>query len=78
MVEKNNLVVFAVALILLTTATSLVVAHGGNDNFAHHDMMNDSHGGEWVSVYGWIFTVGILLILGIVVLILIKQLQESK
>lgn len=56
-----------------------VLAHAGDDDYAHHTMMNSTSWGYgmWgMGAYGWILMILVIIVLILLIVWLIKKIQE--
>lgn len=75
--EKLLLSLLGIGLVL----TSLVSAHTGDNDSAHHNMMSGMIGGTYgygfMWIFGWIFMIAVLVALILLIVWLIKQIQKK-
>ena len=69
--------------VILLSLVSLVSAHTGDDDFAHHSMMGDMYGmmsgsyGLSAGFFGWITGLLVVVVLVLLIIWLIKQIQKK-
>lgn len=64
--------------VLLTSVMNFLVAHTGENESAHHYMMGGTYGWWIMGFFGWIFMILIIVALALLIVWLIKQIQEPK
>ena len=80
--EKNNRLILLIILGIfgIFSLLSSVLAHSGEDDFSHHEMMErGTMMGGWGyggMIFGWLFSVLILVALVLFIVWLIKQIQK--
>lgn len=72
-----------VAFVFLLSSTSFVIGHGETDEFYddhHSGMMSGFYGtGIWgMGLFGWLFMILILIALILLIVWLVRQLQDSR
>ncbi len=63
---------------ILLSMISFVSAHEGDDLYDHHGMMGYWGGMYGMSIFGWLFMTLVVVALVLLIIWLIKQIQEPK
>lgn len=76
---KNKILLMSLVINLI----SFVSAHVGDDDFAHHSMMdgmmNWNYSGIWeMGIFAWIFGILGIILLVLLIIWLIKQIEKNK
>ncbi len=74
--KSKQFVYLAMIVLVFISLASPVLAHAGEDDYAHHGMMGGMGGMMWG--FGWIFMILIIVALILFIVWLIKQIQEPK